>query len=254
MGRLLRPGPASIEGLGWLARIGPAPLDAWRCAMGWSEVAARSHARRLEREGWLERLAMTRGQGSLFVPTRSGVRVVGVPVSAPSPPGPTWWAHDCACAWTAAWLTVRGRDMLGPREVLADPWWSGEVKWHNAKGLQRRGHRPDLVVLQGDRAIPVEVELARKSADRLKAILSLHAAWWRTGKTNGVLYVCGDADCLIRIRKVAARAGLHEDGGGLRIELLDAFKAYAIASARLARDNPEASRLKPGTQLALFGG
>ncbi len=128
------------------------------------------------------------------------------------------------------------------------------MKWHNAKGLQRRGHRPDLVVLQGDQAIPVEVELARKSAERLKAILSLHAAWWRTGKTNGVLDVCGDRDCLERVRDIAARVRLSEGGGGLRLELLDAFKAQAMAWARLARDNPEACRLKPGTQLPLFGG
>lgn len=32
--------------------------------MGWSEVAARHHARRLEREGWLERVPMLRGEGS----------------------------------------------------------------------------------------------------------------------------------------------------------------------------------------------
>ena len=77
MTRVLRPGPASIEGLRWLARVGPCPLDAWRCAMGWSEVAARSHARRLEKEGWLARYPMTRGEGCLFVATRTGVSVGG---------------------------------------------------------------------------------------------------------------------------------------------------------------------------------
>src|SRR5436305_10508652 len=79
MGRLLRAGPATIEGLTWLARVGPASLEAWRCAMGWSEVAARSHARRLEAEGWLERQPMTRGQGSLFLATLTGLRMTGVP-------------------------------------------------------------------------------------------------------------------------------------------------------------------------------
>jgi hypothetical protein len=90
MGRVLKPGPASMEGLGWLARVGPAPLDAWRCAMGWSEVAARSHARRLETEGWLERYPMTRGSGSLFVATRTGVRVLGLNLRPAGPPAPTW--------------------------------------------------------------------------------------------------------------------------------------------------------------------
>ena len=86
MTRVLRPGPASMKGLEWLATAGPSPLDPWRYAMGWSEVAARNHARRLERQGWLERCPMLRGQGSLFLATRKGVLVLG-------PPEPTWWAH-----------------------------------------------------------------------------------------------------------------------------------------------------------------
>ena len=44
-----------MKGLEWLARVGRSPLDPWRYAMGWSEVAARHHARRLEREGRIER-------------------------------------------------------------------------------------------------------------------------------------------------------------------------------------------------------
>ena len=101
MGRILRPGPGSMRGLEWLARVGPAPLDAWRCAMGWSEVAARSHARRLEREGWLARYPMKRGEGSLFVATRRGVGMTDVPVTAAVAPAATWWAHLSACAWVA---------------------------------------------------------------------------------------------------------------------------------------------------------
>jgi hypothetical protein len=118
MTRVLRPGWATMAGLRWLARVGPAPLDAWRCAMGWSEAAARSHARRLEREGWLARYPMRHGDGCLFVPTRVGVAVAGVPVRAPGEPAPTWWAHHCGVAWMAAWLTVRGREFTGGRELL----------------------------------------------------------------------------------------------------------------------------------------
>ncbi len=82
--------------------------------MGWSEVAARNHARRLEREGWIERVPMLRGDGSLFSATRKGVRMLGVPLIGCTTPAPTSWAHDVACAWTAAWMTVRGRAFLGP--------------------------------------------------------------------------------------------------------------------------------------------
>jgi hypothetical protein len=80
-----------MKGLEWLARVGPSPLDPWRYAMGWSEVGARHHARRLEREGWLERCPMVRGQGSLFLATRKGVLVLGLPLIAATTPAPTWW-------------------------------------------------------------------------------------------------------------------------------------------------------------------
>lgn len=238
MGRDLRPGPASIRGLAWLARVGPAPLGAWRCAMGWSEVAARSHARRLEREGWLERHPMTRGQGSLFVATATGVRVAGVPVRAAVTPAPTWWAHLSGCAWAAAWLTARGRGLIGSRELLADSSWSGEISWHDRKGFHRAGHRPDLVARYNTAAIAIEVELAQKTADRLRAILGLHAAWRVARRTGGVVYICGDEDGVARLRKLAPSVGLHADGGGgLRVELLEVIKAEARTAFETRRPN-----------------
>ena len=131
-----------MKGLEWLARVGPSPLDPWRYAMGWSEVAARNHARRLEREGWLERCPMVRGQGSLFLATRKGIRVLGLPLIAARTPAPTWWAHDSACAWTAAWLTFAAGGYLGPREILDDPEWSGELDWLDRHSFKRSWHRP----------------------------------------------------------------------------------------------------------------
>lgn len=194
MARDLRAGPGSMRGLRWLARVGPAPLDAWRCAMGWSEVAARSHARRLEREGWLERYPMTRGEGSLFAVTRTGVAMAGVAVRAAGPPAPTWWAHLSGCAWAAAWMTARGREIQGCREVIADPAWSGIVRWRDHKGTHRARHRPDLAWLPDGRRVAIEVELAQKSAERLKAILELQR-WLacREGDERGDLHLrrCG---------------------------------------------------------------
>ena len=126
------PGPASLAGLAWLARVGPAPVEAWRSAMGWSVSVAGSHARRLERAGWLARHRMTRGQGSLLAATRRGVRMSGLAVSAPATPAPTWWAHDCACAWTAAWLVYpRARVARSARGAHRSP----------AKGRARMAHR-----------------------------------------------------------------------------------------------------------------
>jgi hypothetical protein len=62
-------------------------------AMGWGRTAMFRHAQRLERAGWVVRCAMGWGQGSLLVPTRSGVLVSGVAVTAAAVPEPTWWAH-----------------------------------------------------------------------------------------------------------------------------------------------------------------
>ena len=108
------PGPASLEGFRWLCRVGPAPIDAWSCAMGWAPGNARSHAARLTREQWLSRVPRPRGEGSLFYATREGVGVAGLDVPPVPVPAPTWWRHLEACAWVAAWLTAREREMLGP--------------------------------------------------------------------------------------------------------------------------------------------
>ena len=230
MTRVLRPGWGTMAGLRWLSRVGPAPLDAWRCAMGWSEVAARSHARRLEREGWLARYPMRRGDGCLFVATRVGVAVAGVPVRAPGDPAPTWWAHHCGVAWMAAWLTVRPREFKGSRELLAFDTWSDTISWWDRKGHHESRHRPDLVGFRLDgRPIAVEVELAPKSIERLRAILYRHVVWRHAGKSNGVHYICGDEDGLKRIDK-AAKTGrtFRYDDLGLTLVLLDTIKQQAI--------------------------
>jgi hypothetical protein len=249
---MLRPGPGSMAGLRWLARCGPSPLDPWRYAMGWSEVAARSHARRLEREGWLERCPMTWGEGSLFLATRKGMLMLGVPLIPASTPAPTWWAHDSACAWTAAWLTVRGRPSLGQREVLGRPDWSGELHWRDRNSFKRSGHRPDLVALVGS-GVAVEVELAGKSRPRLDAILGLHDSWIVRGKSGGVIYVCGDEEGHRRVQRSAERVGSF--GRKLRFELLDTIKAQTYASYEAAKSErlskPSAA---PRPMLAVDGG
>jgi hypothetical protein len=217
-----------MRGLEWLARVGPAPVDAWACAMSWGRSTAFSHAERLEREGWLVRYPMTFGQGSLLVANRSGVRVAGVAATAARRPAPTWWAHLRACSWMAAWLTVRGRQLQGCREVAADPSWRGELGWRDSRGQHRAGHRPDLAWRIDGGRVAVEVELARKSTPRLEAIINLHARWRASGSTGGVIYVCLDEDGCERVRQLGAQRGLTTDrGGGLRVEPLELIKQDA---------------------------
>jgi len=238
--RVLRPGPGSMKGLTWLARVGPSPLDPWRYAMGWSEVAARNHARRLEREGWIERVPMLRGDGSLFFVTRKGVRMLGVALIGSTKPAPTWWAHDVGCAWTAAWMSVRRRSFLGPRELLMDPAWSGRLDLTHRVSGRQLGHRPDFVALTDGGPIAVEVELAPKSKQRLDAILRLHRDWISAKKTISVVYICGDEDGRRRIERADHRVNVIP-GYRMRIELLDAMKAQTRAEYQRARADSEAA-------------
>jgi hypothetical protein len=148
------------------------------------------------------------------------------------------WAHDCACAWTAAWLTTRGAEWKGPREVLRDPELKGTVSWNTRTRLHRSGHRPDLAV-QGDRApIPIEVELHRKHRTRLEAILTMYDRWIRDGKITGVAYVCRSEALAHDIAEVAQQVGMPRSSW--RTDLLDDVRAQA-AERRSAQAAPAAA-------------
>jgi hypothetical protein len=199
--------------------------------MGWGRASAFSHAQRLEAGGWLVRCRMVWGHGSLLIATRQGVELAGVGVTAACVPAPTWWAHLQACAWTAAWLTARGREIQGSREVLADPSWSGKLRWRDRRGHHVAGHRPDLAWLVDGHRVAIEVELARKSTRRLEAILGLHAKWRSEGQSAGLIYVCVDEPLAARVRELASGHGLSTNkGGGLRIETLAEIRQQALAA------------------------
>ena len=231
MSRAVRPGPMSLAGLVWLARVGPAPLEPWRLAMGWSEPTAEDHARRLERARWLSRHPTSYGEGSLFLATAEGTERVAVPVAAGRVPAPTWWAHARACAWTAAWLTRRGQLELGCREVAGANDWRGELRWRDRSGWRVSGHHPDLIRVIEGTSVAVEVELARKSAARLSAILELHALWRSQGKTGGVAYVCGGPRAGERVQQLAERHGLSRGTGGLGVRTVGEVQAETRALA-----------------------
>jgi len=194
--------------------------------MGWAKSTASFHAKRLEAAGWALRYPMIRGEGHLVVATRRGVQVCGLAVSAPSPPSSALWAHDCACAWTAAWLSVRGREWRGPREVMADAGLAGQIEWGTGRGRRRAGHRPDLAVVIPAGTVAIEVELERKSNNRLAAILGLYARWVQEERLAGVMYVCADERLAERIASYGQQAGIRE--GALRTILLDEVRGHAL--------------------------
>jgi hypothetical protein len=237
--RAVGPGRGSLAGLGWLAGVGPAPVEAWGIAMGWAASTTFSHAARLIAAGLADSCRLRHGEGSLIYATRSGVEVSDAfAPPLPGEPAPTTWAHHEACGWTAAWLTARGRHIVGSRALLLDDGWKGQLEWLERDGLRRRAHRPDLVTGQraDGRLLPVEVELSSKSVKRLRAILGLHAAWIAAGKTSAVIYVCGPAQLAERVRREAAAFGLTGERKTLRVELL----ATVIGAARATRLGAEA--------------
>ena len=79
--------------------------------------------------------------------------------------------------------------------------WLADVQWIERDGVRRRGHRPDLIggISAGGPLLPIEVELAAKSTQRLRAILGLHAAWIAAGKARAVIYVCATDEVADRV-------------------------------------------------------
>jgi hypothetical protein len=223
-----------MVGLFWLARVGPASFEAWGAAGGWNRSTTYRHASRLVAAGWAATQPTTRGEGSLIYATRDGVAVSQARASAlAAPPAPTTWAHCEACGWVAAWLTVRGRHLIGPRELLAGEDWQGQLRWSERGTVRTRGHRPDLLAAMSDTGplMPVEVELATKSLARLQAVLSLHARWITAGKARALVYVCGTEYLADRVREHALPIGLAEERRTLRIELLDTIKQAALPAS-----------------------
>jgi len=191
-------------------------------------AAVPHRARRLESEGWLGRVPLLWGQGSMFYVTKLGVRVLGTGLGAQPAPQPNWWPHNSACAWTAAWLTVRERRFLGEPEIRHSGEWAERLIWYDSRGWKKSGHRPDLIAWAPNEDVyAVEVELARKSKARLNAILSLHNNWMLHGTLRALLYIVGDKDAARRIR-IGMQRNLFLTEGRVRIELLDTIKQETI--------------------------
>ena len=216
------PGSRSLAGLAWLARVGAASARTWAAAVGWSEPTARSHTVRLQRAGLLSRARRLQGAGGpLLYATPLGLQETGVEaVALRRAPAPITMAHHEACAQTAAYLTLRDREMIAPRELLLDERWVGELEWEEHGQLRRRGHRPDFIATVGDgRSLAIEVELTAKSPARLRAVLGMYAAWLAEERIDSLLYVVGGARERRQLMREAPALGI-ERGRRFGVQLL----------------------------------
>lgn len=232
-GACVGPGPRSLEGLAWLARVGATPLEPLRLAVGWTEPRAHDHMRRLVDAGLVRRVAMRRGQGSLLVVTSRGAREAGYPARrAPRSIGPTTWAHACACAWVSAWFHVRGRVWCSERHVADDDFWRQDLHYQDHRGTVRMTHRPDLGVIMPLGPIAVEVELQRKMRKRLLGIIMMYAQLTEGDDSPiaAVLYVCGYRDIEDLVTSLADYASLFRQQ--LKIRMLNVVIEETRAAAR----------------------
>lgn len=219
MGGVARgPGPRSLEMLGWVDRVEVADLEALGLAVGVGRSALYSHAGRLEVAGLVERVPDR--EGSVLLITPAGRRLVGKDLGRVGPGLGSLFGrtHGRAVSWVAAHATLKGRDWVSDREARTRPEWLVPLLWTGG----RRSHRPDLgVVLAGGR-IAVEVELSRKSSQRLRAILAGYAAELLAGRLSGVLYFSDRPDVLRRVQQEAGAVGVP--AWGLRTRGLEEIK------------------------------
>ena len=138
----------------------------------------------------------------------------------------------------AALLTRRGREMRGPRQLLLDTEWVGQIRWREHGETRQRSHRPDLVAIApGGGALAFEVELAAKSPARLTAVLSLYARWMAEGKLAWLGYVVGGERERRQLLQVAPRLGLAVgERFGIRDRSAVQARIYDLAARRDAGD------------------
>lgn len=207
VGEAKGPGPRSLEGLRWLARVDVAGLEPWGRAMGFGWRATYSHAARLQAAGLAVRLYDR--EGSVLAITGAGRRLVCADGGEPRL-GATrglGLRHARAVSWIAALLTVRDREWVSDRELRGRPDWQVPVFWTKCYGT----HRPDAGVVVAGRRVAVEVELSHKAPRRLRAILSGYEALIADGTLDGgLLYISDRADVMSTVARAAARVGLAD--------------------------------------------
>jgi hypothetical protein len=170
----------------------------------------------------------------------SSVLVLGALVIGCTTPAPTWWAHDVACAWTAVWMTVRGRTFVGPRELFVDPDSSGRLELVDrisGRALVIGRTSSGWSTTAGSRLMSSSVRSPSEGSTRSCAPAANGSG---TRKTNGIVYICGNEAGSRRIPRVNERVNVTP-GYCRRLELLDAIKAETRAGFERDRADGEAA-------------
>ena len=160
--------------------------------LGVSRSVSYEVVRRLCEAGLLERLRVLWGEPSLIRATREGIAFsgLGLLVARVTAGSQRHWS---ACAKVALWIERQwGREAhISAREVMLAEFLAGRPLYSAVVGRTQVDspalHRPDLVIVAGERPVAVEVELTPKSPGRLQGILR---GWRRSRLVEKAIYLC----------------------------------------------------------------
>jgi hypothetical protein len=195
-----------LEVLEFVARFGTVPRDVVGLWAGTGRAVTEARERRLRLAGLVEVLPGVGDTGRLVLCTRAGLRAVlrgELPVPRFSP-GTV--RHTAVAARVAVQLEGAGQEVLSEREIFARERAAGE-RIFSAASSARRFHRPDLIVL-GNSAEAIEVELTAKAARRLDGIPRAWRGAILEGKVDRIRYVCSPA-ALGSVRRSAERVAFR---------------------------------------------
>lgn len=195
-----------------IGRFGAVAIPHVMAAAGVGRTAAYRRVAACIERGLLERLDLLRDELSLLRATREGLRYagLGLPVAVISPGAVDHWLR---CATTALLLGEQfGHDrVMTERELRAVERIEGRpiasAKVGELPGGAPRLHRPDLVLLGGERPVAVEVELTPKSPRRLEQLIR---AWRRASWVAEVRYLCEPGQTRRAVERAVQKTRAHE--------------------------------------------
>lgn len=201
----------------WVARFGAATAADLAVRFDLPERRVCASLGKLVKRGLVRRTGALAGEREIFVATAAGLRAVGMRELGVCRASARAEGHLRAVSAAAVWLErgygqrfeVWGERELRARQRLRNP---GRVRplaspyvHHRAGGYKR----PDLLLVPRSPAdglpVAVEVELTRKTASRLEAVMR---AWLGCADVSGVVYLAAPA-VMEPVRMAIGRAGAH---------------------------------------------
>ena len=179
-----------LEVLEFVARYGLVPRSAVAVRAQTGRSVTLDRERRLREAGLIECHPPVLTPGALLTATRRGLRLCGQEQLRPQRYRLWSVRHSIVVAHVAARLELAGELLFSEREIIAADRREGKRKYAARRWRQEGYHRPDLVLLGGDGAEAIEVELTNKAPRRLDEILRA----WRGAVAHRtvakVIYLC----------------------------------------------------------------